>query len=98
MAWAVPDAHVVKTDAAEAAIGEDSVVIRAAHAGTYNTELSNGRKVRSTIANVPAAIDLTKVAWHVAAEAGSPPILTQRPSDRQRQRRARRGWNSISGI
>ena len=33
----------------------DAVVIRAAKAGTYTTTLSNGRTVRSTIGDVPAA-------------------------------------------
>ena len=52
---AAPGVHVTRTDAAEAVMNQDGVVIRASRAGTYNTTLSNGRTVRSTIANVPAA-------------------------------------------
>ena len=69
---APPAAYVSATDAAEAVISQGRVVIRASRAGTYNTTLGNGRSVRSTIANVPAAIDLTKTTWHVAAEDWQP--------------------------
>jgi hypothetical protein len=69
---AAPAAYVIKTDAPEAVMNQNGVVIRASRAGTYNTTLSNGRSVRSAIANVPAAIDLTKAPWHVAAEDWQP--------------------------
>jgi len=69
---AVPAAYVIKTDAMDAVMNQDGVVIRASRAGTYSTTLSNGRTVRSTMANVPAAIDLTRASWHVAAEDWQP--------------------------
>jgi hypothetical protein len=69
---APPAVYVTRTDAPEAAATSDAIVIRSPQAGTYTTMLSTGRSVHSTIANVPAAIDLTHAAWHIAAEDWQP--------------------------
>jgi len=69
---AAPAAYVTKTDATEAVMDQDRIVIRAPRAGTYNATLSTGRSVRGAIASVPAPIDLTRVTWHVAAEDWQP--------------------------
>ncbi len=71
-ATAAPATYVTRTDAAEAVVYGDAVAIRASRAGAYNTTLSNGRTVRSTIDSVPAPIDLTRAAWHISAEDWQP--------------------------
>ncbi len=48
------------------------LVIRATRAGTWSTTLSNGRTVKSSVADVPAALDLTGITWHIAAEDWQP--------------------------
>ena len=68
---AAPAAYVTKTDASDAVVTNEGVAIRAAKAGTYNTVLSNGRTVTSTIANVPPAIDLTHTACMFQLRTGS---------------------------
>jgi hypothetical protein len=69
---AVPEVHVTSTTADGASLSQDAIVIRASAAGTYTTTMSNGRTVRSTIRGVPAAIDLTRVKWHLSAEDWQP--------------------------
>ena len=69
---ASPEVYVTKTNADDAVMEGDSVVIRALKAGTYNTTLSNGRTVRSVAGSVPAPIDLTKAAWHLTVEDWQP--------------------------
>ncbi len=69
---AAPALHVTQTSADEAAVEGNSIVIRAAKAGAYNTTLSNGRVIRSTIAASPAAIDLTKANWNLKVEDWQP--------------------------
>lgn len=69
---AAPALHVAQTTADEAVMDGNALVIRAAKAGTYNTTLSNGRTVRSTLAAVPAAIDLTPASWALKVEDWQP--------------------------
>ncbi|WP_397558069.1 glycosyl hydrolase [Microbacterium alkaliflavum] len=64
----LPNRGVAATTADSAAFIGNSLVVRANRAGTYTTTLTNGRSVTSTIANVPAAIDLTNTAWHLDAQ------------------------------
>jgi hypothetical protein len=66
------EVHVIQTSADDAIANPKALVIRAAKAGTYSTSLSDGRTVRSTISNVPAAIDLTSAGWHQTAEDWQP--------------------------
>jgi hypothetical protein len=67
-----PEVHVTKTSADDVALAGNLIAIRAAKAGTYLTTLSNGQTVRSTIGELPAAIDLTRTAWHLAVEDWQP--------------------------
>ena len=69
---APPQVHVTKTAADGASIDQGAVVIHASAAGTYETTLSNGRTVQSTIGAVPPPIDLTHVKWHLSAEDWQP--------------------------
>ncbi len=69
---AAPAVHVAKTTADGAGLRAGSVVIRASATGTYSTTLSNGRTVSSTIAAVPAALNLTTAKWHLSAEDWQP--------------------------
>jgi hypothetical protein len=77
-----PETTVTSTTADSAAVVGDSIVIRAAQAGTYNTTLDNGRTVVSTLGAAPAAMDLTNAAWHLDAEDWQPlnPYGTQGPA------------------
>ena len=69
---AAPAVHVSKTSAEDAGFEQGAVSVRASTAGTYTTTLSDGRSVRSVIAVVPAAIDLTRAKWHLSAEDWQP--------------------------
>ena len=69
---AAPTLHVAQTTADEAAIEGNAIVIRAVKSGAYSTTLSNGRTVRSTVAAVPAPLDLTKANWNLKAEDWQP--------------------------
>ena len=64
--------HVTQSDAAEVISERGQLLVHATKPGTYSTTLSNGRTIRSTVAAVPAPIDLTKAAWHVVAEDWQP--------------------------
>jgi hypothetical protein len=66
------EVHIIKTNADHAVINQNAVIIRAAMAGIYSTLLSDGQTVSSTINNVPAAINLTNVEWHLNAEDWQP--------------------------
>jgi hypothetical protein len=67
-----PRVHVTGTDADDAVLKQNAVVIRAVKAGTYSTTLSDGRTVRSMIGSVPVAIDLTNKEWRLAVEDWQP--------------------------
>src|SRR6185369_6480124 len=69
---ALPAVHVTKTSADDAGVEQGAVVIRAHAPGSYSTTLSNGRTVNSTIAEVPAPIDLTHAKWHLSVEDWQP--------------------------
>jgi hypothetical protein len=69
---AAPAVWVSTTSADDAVAERGGVAIRAAKAGTYETTLGNGRRVRSVIAGVPAPIDLTRAAWHLVVEDWQP--------------------------
>jgi hypothetical protein len=56
-------------------MNQGAVAIRASAVGTYDTALSNGRKVRLTIDAVPPPIDLTHAKWHLSAEDWQPANL-----------------------
>lgn len=66
------DVHVASTTADSAVQVGDSVVIRSSTAGTYESQLSDGSSVTSTIEAVPAAINLTNATWHLEAEDWQP--------------------------
>ncbi|NOT61140.1 MAG: hypothetical protein HOP19_13050 [Acidobacteria bacterium] len=70
--FAVNALHVNQTTADETVVEGNTVVIRATKAGTYQTTLSNGRSIRSTIAAAPAALDLTKASWNLKVEDWQP--------------------------
>jgi hypothetical protein len=66
-----PRVHVTSTNS-EAAVTRGAIVLRATKAGTYSARLSNGRRVRATIGEVPAsrslkAWKLDVSDWHRAA-------------------------------
>ncbi len=69
---AAPALHVAQTTADEAVVEGNTIVIRAVKSGEYSTTLSNGRTIRSPIADVPAALDLTKTSWHLKVEDWQP--------------------------
>ena len=67
-----PQVHVEATDANDAIVDRNAVVVRVAKAGTIETKLSNGQTVQSTVASVPTAIDLTNAKWELRAEDWQP--------------------------
>lgn len=67
-----PAVHVTKTDADDAAMEREGIVIRASKAGTYRTTLSNGQTIRSEVRSAAAAIDLTRGTWHLSVEDWQP--------------------------
>ena len=69
---APPKIHVTATDADDAVADRDAVVVRVAKAGAIETKLNNGQTVHSTIASVPAAIDLTNAKWELSVEDWQP--------------------------
>ncbi|MBI4944354.1 MAG: hypothetical protein HY830_26735 [Actinobacteria bacterium] len=71
-AAARPGNSVVSTTADSSALVGGSLVVRAAAAGTYQTTLSSGSRVRSVIGSVPAVLDLTGQAWQLDAEDWTP--------------------------
>ncbi len=75
---AAPGVHVTSTAADDACINQGVVSIRASAAGTYDTTLSNGRRVRLPIGAVPPPVDLTHAKWHLSAEDWRPanPYMT----------------------
>jgi hypothetical protein len=69
---AAPAVYVTKTDADDAAMDRNAIVIRASKAATYTTTLSNGRTVQTAIRSVPAPLDLTRTKWHLSIEDWQP--------------------------
>lgn len=69
---AAPTVNVAQTNADEAVIASNAIVIRATKAGDYSTKLGNGRTVNSRITAVPAALDLTKANWALKVEDWQP--------------------------
>lgn len=75
------DVHAIATEADEVRYDDGALVVRDATAGTYATQLSNGRTVRATIAAVPAPIALSS-GWSLEVEdwqPGAKPYETVRP-------------------
>ena len=70
----LPKIHVTATDADDAVADRDAVVVRVAKAGAIETKLNNGQTVHSTIASVPAVIDLTNAKWELSVEDWQPVI------------------------
>ena len=68
----VPSVHVTKTSAPDTGIDQGGLVVRAVVAGTYETTLSNGRTVKSSVGAVPAAMDLSAANWHLEVEDWQP--------------------------
>ncbi|KOT42619.1 alpha-L-rhamnosidase [Streptomyces caelestis] len=58
--------HAVSSDADEVLFTRDGLTVRAGTAGTYRTELSQGRTVTTTFRSVPAAIEPDR--WNVEVE------------------------------
>ena len=69
---APPAVNVTETSADAVVLDGSSIAIQASKAGTYSTSFSDGRTVPSAIGRVPAAIDLTKAAWHLSVEDWQP--------------------------
>jgi len=69
---AAPAVYVTKTNADDAAMDRNAIVIRASKAGNYTTTLSNGQTVRTQIRSVPPPLDLTKAKWHLSVEDWQP--------------------------
>lgn len=67
-----PAVYVTKTDADAVVAVANGVELHAAKTGTVSAALSNGRTLQQEIRNVPAALDLTKVKWHVVVEDWQP--------------------------
>ncbi|MFG2348058.1 glycosyl hydrolase [Streptomyces phaeochromogenes] len=62
--------HAVAGEAAEVRFTDAGLTVRATTAGTYRTELSHGRTVRTSLKEVPGPTELT--SWHLRVQDWRP--------------------------